>query len=551
MSFRTLLNPFTRIAGGSALLLGCLIMLLTAAIAAPCGVNFVGSLNIHVARATPFGIILMLLVFGWLNASVFFYIAGRLLSPSKIRAIDIFGTLALARAPFLLAAPMGLLPGWEKLEPQVFEQPEQLPTAMLVSMIAATVVFLLVDIWVVIWSYNAFAVSANLRNKWLFPAVLVVSEIVAVVFSSGIVALSAVGTPVSETAIASIDRLEPPSPEETQRVELAKSVLKRIVRGEFDSIPDDFNETMKKALSPWEIRVGWLQCLALGGAFQSAEPPVRTDTVDGYRRVFIPIRFERNVSMVILLVFDADGKIAGLFLNFPTEKNSEAANELAAITNLETPASKGNGVDIPLKWVIGTALIVPILLILIISFGEKWRSRAVGPFDGQENVGSLYRETQNPFWVYLLAGVATLPLIPAACLLWMVGEETGFWGGFATILGSVILLFLLPIFCFRFRFEVDNRFVRVRMGMFCIPIFWLPFDSIASVETTKFNPIRDFGGYGIRSGKGTTAYFMTGNQGVLLTTPAGKKYLLGSDTPDRLAEVIRSRLPKTDEPIAE
>ncbi len=315
MSFRTLLNPFTRIAGWPALLLGCLIMLLTAAIAAPSGVNFIGSLNIHVARATPFGIILALLVFGWLNASVFFYVAGLLLSPSKVRAVDIFGTLALARAPFLLAAPMGLLPGLGKLEPQMFEQPEQLPTAMFVSMIAVTVVFLLVDIWVVIWSYNAFAVSANLRNKWLFPAVLVVSEIVAIVLSSGIVALSAVGTPVSETAIASIDRLEPPTSDESQRVELAKSVLKRIVRGEFDSIPDEFNETMKKGLPPWEIRVGWLQCLALGGPFQSAEPPVRTDTADGYRRVFIPIRFERNGAMVFLLVFDADGKIAGLFFN--------------------------------------------------------------------------------------------------------------------------------------------------------------------------------------------------------------------------------------------
>ena len=96
MNFALLLNPFTRIAGFTALLYGCVLMFLIAAIAAPCGVNFVGSLNIHVAKPMPFTLIFSLLILGWLIAATFFFCAGLRCSNSKIRAIDVFGTFALA-----------------------------------------------------------------------------------------------------------------------------------------------------------------------------------------------------------------------------------------------------------------------------------------------------------------------------------------------------------------------------------------------------------------------------------------------------------------------
>ena len=179
MSIHTLLNPFTRIAGFSALCYGCLLMFLTAAIAAPCGVNFASSLNIHVARPMPFMPIFSLLILGWLCAATVFYFAGLLFSPSKIRAVDIYGTFALARAPFLIAAPFGLLPGLWNLDPLQTQMP---PTFWIFVAIA-----LLVDIWIVILSYNAFAVSANMKNKWLFTAVFIISEVVAIVLSGPLV----------------------------------------------------------------------------------------------------------------------------------------------------------------------------------------------------------------------------------------------------------------------------------------------------------------------------------------------------------------------------
>ena len=223
MSLQTLLNPFTRIAGFSALLYGCFFMLLTAAIAAPCGVNFVGSLNIHVARPMPFMLIFSLLILGWLVAATCFYIAGLLFSPSKIRAVDVFGTFALARTPFLMAALSGLLPGLANFDPL---QPP--PVFWVFAAIA-----LLVDIWVVILSYNAFAVSANVKSKWLFTGVFVVSEIVAVILS------------ILLTAGLSVASAKAPTLDDAEHVEIAQKFVERFFAHPDENLFEELQATEK------------------------------------------------------------------------------------------------------------------------------------------------------------------------------------------------------------------------------------------------------------------------------------------------------------------
>jgi hypothetical protein len=68
----------------------------------------------------------------------------------------------------------------------------------------------------------------------------------------------------------------------------------------------------------------------------------------------------------------------------------------------------------------------------------------------------------------------------------------------------------------------------------------LKMTDITTVEKQEFSPLRDFGGYGIRMNRDTTAYFLSGNRGVRLTTVRGIKYLIGSNNADRLSEVIQA-----------
>jgi hypothetical protein len=237
------LNPFTRIAGFSALFYGFAVLLLTAVIAAPCGVNFVGSLNIHVARPMPFTLIFTWLMLGWLSAAAFFYIAGLLFSKSNIRAIDVFGTFALARAPFLIAAPFGLLPGLWNLHPR----PDQMPTEVIISLTVFGIICLLVDIWVVIWSYNAFAVSTNVKSKWLFAVVFVISEIVAIVLSASAAALLPLQRPLEVKPVVVVDvNLDP---NDTTLEGIAERFFVSIVEGK---AADSFQQfKMDEAMRSW------------------------------------------------------------------------------------------------------------------------------------------------------------------------------------------------------------------------------------------------------------------------------------------------------------
>ncbi len=67
----------------------------------------------------------------------------------------------------------------------------------------------------------------------------------------------------------------------------------------------------------------------------------------------------------------------------------------------------------------------------------------------------------------------------------------------------------------------------------------IPFEEIESYAVRKYNPIREYGGWGIRGwGGGKRAYNVSGNQGVDLTLRSGKEILIGSQKPKELAQVL-------------
>ena len=192
---------------------------------------------------------------------------------------------------------------------------------------------------------------------------------------------------------------------------------------------------------------------------------------------------------------------------------------------------------------------LPILCFLIIFIGEALRTRSVKrhqeylkQFDFDPSAEEIYRESQNPAWCHvLLLVIWACCLVPLAFIPAFLATETVF-------ISIILAVVFLPLFLiFGFFFTVDRKEIVVRMGFLRIPIRRISLDSILTVETKEFRPLMDFGGWGIRSGwKNTVAYFMSGNRGVLVTTSKNKKYLLGSDTPEQLAEVIQSRLPDCD-----
>jgi hypothetical protein len=66
------------------------------------------------------------------------------------------------------------------------------------------------------------------------------------------------------------------------------------------------------------------------------------------------------------------------------------------------------------------------------------------------------------------------------------------------------------------------------------------YDGIATLESVRYNPIRDFGGWGVRGTAKKRIWSARGNEAVVLHLTDGKLLYIGSDHPRRLEERIRA-----------
>ncbi len=66
-------------------------------------------------------------------------------------------------------------------------------------------------------------------------------------------------------------------------------------------------------------------------------------------------------------------------------------------------------------------------------------------------------------------------------------------------------------------------------------------DQVKSANAVTFDPMRDWGGYGIRNTRRGKAYLTSGNQGVELKLISGRTVLIGSQRAGELAGAIAAK----------
>ncbi len=171
-----LFNPFVYVAGWQALGFGLLLMLLTLILSYLSQTHFDGAIDAHFGFPSKLSIYVFEQLNAWLSATIIFFAAGSILSKSKIRIIDVAGTLAFARFPMLFVALIGFVPSLH-----------QFPSANNIAVIAITgLIVALLSIWMVTLMYFAFTISCNLKGSKAIVG-FVVSVIVAEIFSKIII----------------------------------------------------------------------------------------------------------------------------------------------------------------------------------------------------------------------------------------------------------------------------------------------------------------------------------------------------------------------------
>jgi hypothetical protein len=184
---RWLFNPFYYIAGGKALMIGIVVMLITGIFANLGGSRFNGLLDFHLGlSAQPWWVNISGILIFWLVFSSLLLISGKLVSKSRVRSIDVFGTQALARSPYLFASLVAFIPGIHRFAEKLRLNPAALLqfSPEMILFISVIIFIVLMAVWMVTLMYRAFSVSCNMVGKTaisVFITSLLVGEILSLV----------------------------------------------------------------------------------------------------------------------------------------------------------------------------------------------------------------------------------------------------------------------------------------------------------------------------------------------------------------------------------
>lgn len=170
-----LFSPFVVIAGASSLLLGVALILLAGGVGYLSDAHFDGVLDVHAGAHLPLWFTLSEGLLAWLTLALVLFAAGRLLSRTAFRAVDLFGTQALARWPMVFVSLACLAPGFQRVTKQLIELLPQLaanpndvkmpPLGMDAAVFGAvTFVMLICTVWMVALMWKSFSHCCNVRG---------------------------------------------------------------------------------------------------------------------------------------------------------------------------------------------------------------------------------------------------------------------------------------------------------------------------------------------------------------------------------------------------
>ena len=162
-------NPFERIAGYEALLIGVVGIALNSLLGYLSKMHSLGILHFGPASNQEFWVFATENIIIWLVPAIIFYIAGLLFTKSHIRIVDVLGTTAFAKLPLILMCILWFTPPLQQL---VSIDPNATPDAMkasvddinMIAMGAVSILSIAFFAWSYIWLYNAMKVSCNLKG---------------------------------------------------------------------------------------------------------------------------------------------------------------------------------------------------------------------------------------------------------------------------------------------------------------------------------------------------------------------------------------------------
>jgi len=160
-----------------------------------------------------------------------------------------------------------------------------------------------------------------------------------------------------------------------------------------------------------------------------------------------------------------------------------------------------------------------------------------------------FREVQQfrQPWLWIILFVSLVVAIVVVGYPLAQGTATGKTPGeLAALRGALALIVIVGLglaagfYFIKLITEIRGEGLYARFVPF---VRWLiPYEDIKSCEARTYSPIGEYGGWGIRWGRGGKAYNISGSRGVQLEFKDGKRLLIGSRRADEFAQAIQARM---------
>ena len=165
-----LFNPFMFIAGLPALSAGLAIILISGFFCWLGSTHFDGVLDCHIGLAAQWWIFPAEGLIDWILLAIPLFFFALFISKSSFRLIDVFGTQALARWPYLITAVVTLPSSNQKVSSYMIARLNQVQPVVAVHFTdififaLAMLVTILMAVWMVVLMYRAYSVSCNVKG---------------------------------------------------------------------------------------------------------------------------------------------------------------------------------------------------------------------------------------------------------------------------------------------------------------------------------------------------------------------------------------------------
>ncbi len=155
----------------------------------------------------------------------------------------------------------------------------------------------------------------------------------------------------------------------------------------------------------------------------------------------------------------------------------------------------------------------------------------------------LFKENQkfNQWWIWILLlgvnGLTGYGIIQQVILGKPFGDHPGSNLGLLMVFGLILLTVLL-FFSLNLETVITKDGVYVKFFPFHLKFRHYPWEEIHKLYVRKYNPIMEYGGWGIRGLGRNKALNVSGNMGLQLELKEGRRLLIGTKKAEELSDAI-------------